>query len=77
MSFPFEHIQYLGVGIPQDGPVFLDIDVCHLHVPVHVAEAVVDEALIHSCLVGNAGPTVTCTVQGKPFIKANPLSEMP
>ena len=46
MSFPFEHIQYLGVGIPQDGPVFLDIDVGHLHVPVHVAEAVVDEALV-------------------------------
>ena len=40
---PLELRQNLSVCLPKKGPVLVDVDISHFHVPVHVTEAIVDE----------------------------------
>ena len=54
--YPLELFQHFRVGFPEHRPVLINIDVRHFHALVYMAESVVNEALLDTSFIGNAGP---------------------
>jgi hypothetical protein len=56
LLLPFKLFDYLGISIPDNLPILLDIDVCYLHVAVHVAQTVIDDSLVYTTSIGDGRP---------------------
>ena len=56
LLLPFKLFYYLGISIPDNLPILLDIDVSNLHITVNVAQTVIDDTFVHAAGIGDGRP---------------------